>query len=138
MQHCLVSLDYCNALEYNSSAVNLAKLQRVQSTLTRVMLRQRQYDHITPTLVRLHWLPTKYGVIFKLATLTYKTLHHTKHATCAISLPVKTNQFILRVRKQKAGFRSTFHVMLHNLALPDILPLLYGTIYRKTFGILTL
>jgi len=73
-------LDYCNALYYNISSVNLAKLQRVQNTLARVVLRQRKYDHITPALVHLHWLPIKYRVIFKLATLTFKTLQsHQPH-----------------------------------------------------------
>ena len=48
-------LDYCNALYYNLSSVNLAKFQRVQETLARVVLRQRKYDHITPALVHLHW-----------------------------------------------------------------------------------
>ncbi len=67
-------LDYCNALYYNLSTVNLAKLQRVQNTLARVVLRQRKYDHITPALTHLHWLPIKHRVIFKLATLTFKTL----------------------------------------------------------------
>ena len=67
-------LDYCNALYYNLSSANLAKLQRVQNTLARVVLRQRKYDHNTPALVHLHRLPIKYRVIFKLATLTYKTL----------------------------------------------------------------
>ena len=32
-------LDYCNALYYNLSSVNLAKLQRVQNTLARFVLR---------------------------------------------------------------------------------------------------
>jgi hypothetical protein len=68
-------LDYCNALYYNLSSVNLAKLQRVQNTLARVVLRQRKYEHITPALAHLHWLPIKHRVIFKLATLTFKTLH---------------------------------------------------------------
>ena len=67
-------LDYCNALYYKLSSINLAKLQRVQNTLARVVLRQRKYDHITPALVHLQWLPIKYHVIFKVASLTYNTL----------------------------------------------------------------
>ena len=39
-------LDYCHALYYNLSSVNLAKLQRVQNTLARVVLKQRKYDHL--------------------------------------------------------------------------------------------
>jgi hypothetical protein len=65
-------LDYCNSLYYNTSSVNMAKLQRVQNTLARVVLRKRKYEYITPALVHLHWLPIKYRVVFKLAILTLK------------------------------------------------------------------
>jgi hypothetical protein len=34
-----------------------------------------KFDHITPTLMRLHWLPVKYRVIFKIVLLVYKALH---------------------------------------------------------------
>jgi len=53
---------------------NFNKLQRVQNTLARVVLRLRKFDHITPALMELHWLPIKHRVTFKLATLTFKTM----------------------------------------------------------------
>ena len=34
-----------------------------------------KFDHITPTLMRLHWLPVKQRVIFKIVLLVYKALH---------------------------------------------------------------
>ena len=68
-------LDYCNSLYYDMSATNLAKLQRVQNTLARTVLRQRRFDHVSSSLTQLHWLPIKYRVTFKLATLTHKILH---------------------------------------------------------------
>ena len=68
-------LDYCNSLYYNMSSANVAKLQMVQNTLARVVLRQRRCDHISPSLVRLHWLPVKHRITFKVATLTFKLLH---------------------------------------------------------------
>ena len=63
-------LDYCNAL----SESNFKKLQRVQNTLARVVLRRGKY-HITPALAELHWLPIKQRVTFKIATTTFKILH---------------------------------------------------------------
>ena len=54
---------------------NFAKLQRVQNTLARVVLGLRKFEHITPALIELHWLPVKQRVTFKLATLTMKTVH---------------------------------------------------------------
>src|SRR5208282_4843894 len=66
--------DYCNALLVGMSDSNFKKLQRVQNTLARVLLRLSRSDHITPALIELHWLPVKYRATFKLATLTFKTL----------------------------------------------------------------
>jgi len=64
-------LDYCNSLLAGTSRSNLAKLQRVQNTLARVVLRRGKFDHITPALKELHWLPIEHRLTFKLATLTY-------------------------------------------------------------------
>ena len=68
-------LDYCNALYAGMSATNFDKLQRVQNTLARVVLKKRKFDHITPSLAELHWLPVRQRITFKIATLTYKLLH---------------------------------------------------------------
>jgi predicted Rossmann fold nucleotide-binding protein DprA/Smf involved in DNA uptake len=67
-------IDYCNALLAGMSESNFNKLQLVQNTLARVVLKLRKSDHITPALKELHWLPVKHRVTFKLATLTFKTL----------------------------------------------------------------
>jgi Reverse transcriptase (RNA-dependent DNA polymerase)/Endonuclease-reverse transcriptase len=64
-------LDYCNALFAGMSASNVYKLQRVQNTLARVLLHRRRFDHITPALKELHWLPIVHRVTFKLASLAY-------------------------------------------------------------------
>jgi len=40
-------LDYCNALLTGMSKSIFNKLQRVQNTLARVVLRQKKYEHIT-------------------------------------------------------------------------------------------
>ena len=34
-----------------------------------------KFDHITPVLIGLHWLPVKYRVIFKILLLVYKAIH---------------------------------------------------------------
>jgi len=54
------------------SESNFKKLQYVQNTLARVVLRRGKYDHITPALAELHWLPFKQHVTFKIATTTFK------------------------------------------------------------------
>ena len=61
--HAFVSskLDYCNAL--------------LMSTVARIITFSCKYDHITPVLVRLHWLPVSYRIKFKVLLLTYKALN---------------------------------------------------------------
>jgi len=67
-------LDYCNSILYRMSRTNIAKLQRVQNTLARVVTRARKRDHITPILQDLHWLPVAARIDYKVALLTFKTL----------------------------------------------------------------
>ena len=67
-------LDYGNSLLYGISEHLLTKLQRVQNAAARVILGYTKYDHITPGLVKLHWLPIKYRILFKIAMITYKVL----------------------------------------------------------------
>ena len=67
-------LDYCNSLYSGISQTNLNKLQRIQNSLTSVITNTSKYQHITPTLKKLHWLPIKQRIDYKTCLLTYKTL----------------------------------------------------------------
>ncbi len=68
-------LDYCNALLGGCSARLINKLQMVQNSAARVLTRTRKYDHISPVLSTLHWLPTKHRIDFKILLITYKALN---------------------------------------------------------------
>src|SRR5260221_7542046 len=67
-------LDYCNSVLYLTSASNINKLQRVQNSTARIVTRSTRFDHITPVLADLHWLPVKYRIQFKIAVTTFKVL----------------------------------------------------------------
>ncbi len=67
-------LDYCNALLGGFSARFINKLQMVQNAAARVLTRTRKYDHISPALSTLHWLPIKHCIDFKILLITYKVL----------------------------------------------------------------
>ncbi len=67
-------LDYCNALLGGCSAC-LNKLQMVQKAAAIVLTITRKYDHISPVLSTLHWLPIKHCIDFKILLITYKALN---------------------------------------------------------------
>ncbi len=69
------SLDFCNALLGGCSACLINKLQLVQNSAARVLTKTRKYDHISPVLSTLHWLPIKHCIDFKILLMTYKALN---------------------------------------------------------------
>ena len=73
-------LDYCNSLLQGASKGNIAKLQRVQNSLARVVLRAPWGTPSMPLLKELHWLPVQQSVTYKISLLVYKTLQNKKPA----------------------------------------------------------
>ena len=69
-------LDYCNSLFYGLPSSSINRLQRIQNALARVVYPNiKRNSHITPTLHKLHWLPVSKRITFKIAFLTFKTIH---------------------------------------------------------------
>ncbi|KAK2172308.1 hypothetical protein NP493_970g00008 [Ridgeia piscesae] len=69
-------LDYCNALLYGTSAINIARLQRIHNTAARLIMRSPRSDSAKPLLRELHWLPIVCRADFKLLVFTYKAMHN--------------------------------------------------------------
>ena len=71
-------LDYCNSLFLSLTDFELRRLQLVQNSLCGVVTRSSKYSHITPQLKKLHWLPIKYRIQFKIGLITCKILNQGK------------------------------------------------------------
>ena len=75
--HAFISstLDYGNTLLYGTTKAYLNKLQVLQNSAARLIEKLRKYDHITDTLINLHWLPINARIDFKIILLTWKALN---------------------------------------------------------------
>ena len=67
-------LDYANSTLVGITVKNISRLQRLQSTLARVVTCQKGRISISKTPHELHWLPIKWRIDYKVASLTYKLL----------------------------------------------------------------
>ena len=61
----LSKLDYVNSLLYGMSEGLLDKLQRIQNNAARLVYRKKKFDHVTPLMKELHWLPVRQRIEFR-------------------------------------------------------------------------
>ncbi|XP_056156137.1 uncharacterized protein LOC130130452 [Lampris incognitus] len=67
-------LDYCNTLIIGIPGRNLQKLQYIQNSAARILMRVWKH-HITPILASMLWLPISHRINFKTILLTFKYIH---------------------------------------------------------------
>ena len=81
--HCVYSVpqgfaclykNYCNSLLLGLPDSQMHRLQKIHNTAARILTSTRKYEHITPVLYELHWLPVKERIIFKTLILVHKCL----------------------------------------------------------------
>ena len=70
-------LDYNNTLLYGISKRLSNRLQLVQNAAAKLITRNKKFDHVTPLLEELHWLPVEYRMIFKMMLICFKALQGT-------------------------------------------------------------
>ena len=66
-------LYYCSSVWSNTSNKNILKLQSVQNFAARIVCSARKYDHITPVLKELDWLPVSSMLSLRDAILAFKS-----------------------------------------------------------------
>ena len=76
-------LDYCNSLSSQYARKYIARLQRVQNCLARVVTKAPRFSRSVPILKHLHWLPVKFRLRFKICAITFRTLKDNQPAYLA-------------------------------------------------------
>ena len=69
-------LDYSNAILANLPANAIHKMQREQNMAASIVLQDEQEASTTRCLQKLHWLPIKQRIKFKILTLVYKCINN--------------------------------------------------------------
>jgi len=64
-------LDYCNSVLAGLPTSTLQPLQRVKNAAARLVFGLSRFDHVTPTLIQLHWSSVSYRIKFKLCCLVH-------------------------------------------------------------------
>ena len=65
---------YCSNVWANTSRNNIQKLQAVQNFACRIVTGARKYDHITPCLKDLKWLPVASELYYRNAIIAFKCM----------------------------------------------------------------
>ena len=88
-------LDYCNSLYYELLKSQLYRLQQIQNSLARTIVKAPKFCHIIPNLRSLHWLRITERIEYKVLSLTYKVLTTTQppylHNPISVQRPCSTH-----------------------------------------------
>ena len=95
-------LDYCNSLLYGVPDYHMQKLQCVMNASARLIFCAPKHCHITPLLLRLHWLPIRLRIEFKIFLITYKVLQGSapKYLIDLISVLLPSSTYYSRIVRE--------------------------------------
>ena len=65
---------YCSSVWAGTTKKNIARLQKVQNFAARIVTGTRKFDHISPTLKELHWLPVAQQLEIRDTVMAFKCI----------------------------------------------------------------
>ena len=63
---------YCSSVWSNTTLQNINRLQSIQNFASKIVTNSRKFDHVTPLLRELNWLPVKEQLFYRDSVLTFK------------------------------------------------------------------
>ena len=84
-------LDYCNSLLCGIPQYQYSRLQRILNAAARLVCLVPKFNHITPVLYDLHWLPVFYRIKFKIILLVHRSLFNW-YCTCLLKEPAQVQE----------------------------------------------
>ena len=106
----LTRIDYCNAVLANLPDSALSPLQRVLHAAARFVAAIGPRDHITPTLISLHWLPVRQRITYKLCTMMH-SVFYSQAPSYIFDIVTPVTHLSRRARLRSAKTETTtFHV----------------------------
>ena len=92
--------NYVNWAFIGLPASDINKMQRVQNAAAKFVLNPKRMDSSTRSLKKLHWLPIKFRIQFKIWLLVYKCLNGLAPSYLMVLLELKSTM-------SRLGLRST-------------------------------
>lgn len=81
----LTFIDYCKSSCGGLTQKNIHMLQKLQNNVVRFIFQlingKKKWEHISPHLKKLHFLPVAYRIKFEIALLTFQCLKNLAHGT---------------------------------------------------------
>ena len=102
---------YCSSAWSKTSAKNINKLQLVQNFACRIVTNSKKFDHISPKLQELNWLPVKEHLHFRDTVLMYKCINN-------LAPPYLCNKFSKRsnIHECNTRNRELLQIPIYNTA----------------------
>ena len=99
-------LDFCNSILYGVNKQYIKKLQFVQNAAAKLIYRARKFDHVTPILIDLHWLPVEKRIVFKILVHVFNCLNN--------KAPRYLSELLLSYRPKRNLRSSKSHLIKEN------------------------